>query len=213
MGNIYDNTGKIQDKEYLIKKAEYLRYIFNHVKNVRKGYDILFGSKKYINFPKGISATEWNDSVIVLNSLVNKHDESKYSEEEFEPYRRHFYPTALELQEDEEAQRKADKDFEAAWKHHYMNNDHHPEYWKYINDKGEHIVDPTDIGSPMTLLSVMHMFCDWYAMDEYQGLTDHAEWYKSDASKSERACLNPDTKELIKDMFMMLYGEDVSSTK
>ena len=213
MGNIFDSNGNIQDQEYLIKKAEYLKYIFNHVKNVRKGYDILFGSKKYINFPQGITSTEWNDSVIVLNSLVNKHDETKYSEEEFEPYRRHFYPTKVESEEDEEARRKADNDFEEAWKHHYTNNDHHPEYWKYINDKGERITEPASVGSPMSLVAVMHMFCDWFAMDEFHGSNNHAAWYKSESSKEERECLNPVTKELIKDMFMMLYGEDVSSVE
>ena len=216
MGAVFDVSGNIQDKEYLLKKAEYLKYIFNHVKNVRKGYDILFGSKKYIKFPTGVSNIEWRDSVNALNNIVNKHDESKYTEAEFEPYRRHFYPTELEKQQDEEMQRQAEKEFEEAWEHHYKTNDHHPEYWKYINEDGSRIDEgakPHEVGAPMTLMAVMHMFCDWFAMDTFQGLSDHAEWYKSDKSKEERACLNPKTKELIKEMFMLLYGEDVSSVE
>ena len=34
----------------------------------------------------------------------------------------------LDLQEDSEG------DFNKAWKHHYMVNDHHPEYWKNTNN-------------------------------------------------------------------------------
>ena len=213
MGLVYGSNGDIKDREYLLKKAEYLKYIFNHVKNVRKGYDILFGSKKYTKFPSGISSKKWNDSVIVLNKLVNKHDESKYTEEEFDAYRRHFYPTKLELEEDEDQQRAADKAYEEAWEHHYRNNDHHPEYWKYFNDKGEKVDTPNAVGVPMPLVSIMHMFCDWYAMDAFHNAANHADWFRSDASKKERACLNPETKELVKAMFLMLYGEDVSSVE
>ena len=216
MGSVYDNTGKIQDQEYLLNKAQYLRYIFNHVKNVRKGYDVLFGSKKYNTYPKGVSQNDWNDAVIALNAIVNKHDESKYTEDEFEQYRRHFYPTKEEKEEDEELQRKAEQEYEAAWEHHYRNNDHHPEYWKYFNLNGDNVEPletPNPVGAPMPLLCVMHMFCDWFSMDLFHNSGDHAAWYRSDASKEERECLNPHTKELIKDMFMILYGEDVSSVK
>lgn len=213
MGAIYDSNGNIQDKEYLLKKAEYLRYIFNHVRNVRKGYDILFGSKKYNSFPKGISSKDWYDAVDVLNTVVNKHDESKYSEDEFEPYRRHFYPTKIEKEADEEEQRIVDNAFEEAWKHHYCNNDHHPEYWKYIDENGDKKEEPSDVGAPMSLISIMHMFCDWFAMDVFSQAESHVAWYKSDKSKEERACLNPATKDIIIAMFMMLYGEDVSSVE
>lgn len=213
MGTIFGSDGTIQDQEYLLRKAEYLKYIYNHVKNVRKGYDILFGSKKYTKHPMGISPTEWNDTVIVLDRIVNKHDDSKYTEEEFEPYRRHFYPTKIEQEADEDAQKKAEEDYEAAWEHHYRVNDHHPEYWKYIDDKGEHIDTPNKVGSPMSLTAVMHMFCDWFAMDEFYKAKNHADWYRSDASKEERECLNPETKDLIREMFMLLYGEDVSSVE
>jgi hypothetical protein len=221
MGFVYDNTGKLQDQEYLLRKAEYLRYITNHVNNVRKGFDILFGSKKYNSFPKGISQKDWNDSVTILSMIVNKHDESKYTEEEFEPYRRHFYPTKLEKEEDEDSQTKAEQLYEAAWEHHYRNNDHHPEYWKYIRliqtEDGNYdlqtVNEPSEVGVPMPLVCVMHMFCDWFAMDTFHNSTNHAAWYKSESSKEERTCLNPETKELIKDMFTMLYGEDVSSVE
>ena len=213
MGSIYDMNGNIQDQEYLLKKAEYLRYIYNHVRNVRKGYDILFSSKKYTKFPSGIDSITWRDTVVALNPIVNKHDQSKYGEEEFEQYRRHFYPTKIEKEQDEESQRLAEQEYEAAWEHHYKNNDHHPEYWKYIKDDGTRVDEPSDIGTPMPLMAVMHMFCDWFAMDEFHKAKNHADWYRSDASKEERACLNPKTKELIKEMFMLLYGEDVSSVE
>ena len=213
MGAVFDKNGNIQDREYVLKKAEYLKYIYDHVRNVRRGYDILFGSKKYTKFPAGVTANEWRDAVTALNGQINKHDESKYTEYEFEQYRRHFYPTKLELEEGEDAQKKAEEEFEAAWEHHYKTNRHHPEYWKFVQDDGTHVDTPSDIGSAMPLIDVMHMFCDWFAMDEFHKAKDHAAWYKSEASSKERACLNPKTKELIKDMFMLLYGEDVSSVE
>ena len=64
----------------------------------------------------------------------------------------------------------------------------------------------------MPLYAVMHMICDWWAMDKYQNITDHTEWYKGKHSEEERKCLNPETKLLLVDMFKLLYGEDVSST-
>ena len=210
MGKIYDDNGFEQDNEYLTKKLEYIKYIVNHVRNVNTAYKVLFATKKYSSLPEGVSYEDWYKSVGLLKTIVEKHDASKYSDIEFEPYRRHFYPTEEESKQVEDLQNKAYEDYQNAWKHHYMNNDHHPEYWTYIGEDGNKLEEPNKVGVPMPLVAVMHMFCDWYAMDLFQNKTDHAIWYQTDASKDERECLNPETKKLIKDMFYILYGAEVS---
>jgi hypothetical protein len=55
------------------------------------------------------------------------HDMSKFSLAEFMPYCNYFF--------DEDGKTNSDKkcDFNDAWRHHYLNNMHHPEY--YRNDK------------------------------------------------------------------------------
>ncbi len=213
MGIIYDNNGEEQDKEYFAKKVEYMNYILQHTRNVKTAYGTLFASKNYSTLPSKITTSEWSDALKILRSEVLEHDQSKYGDEEFEAYRRHFYPTKKESEnQDPDVIKKEVEDFKKAWEHHYRNNDHHPQYWKYIGPDNTILEQPSVVGVPMPLYAVMHMICDWWAMDKQQGITDHTEWYKGKHSEEERKCLNPETKLLLVDMFKLLYGEDVSST-
>ena len=85
-----------------------------------------------------------------LRGRVLKHDETKYWESEFEPYRKYFYPANTS----EGKENKAVVDmFNEAWKHHYEHNDHHPEYWV-----------ENDIPSKMSTEAALEMICDWIAM-------------------------------------------------
>ena len=51
------------------------------------------------------------------------HDMSKFGSEEFGAYARTFYD------EDGNTTYNHSEEFDKAWKHHYMNNKHHWEYW------------------------------------------------------------------------------------
>ena len=61
----------------------------------------------------------WIDIHADLYDQIRVHDDSKWGYEEFEPYRRNFYPV-------NEEEKELNKDnFEKAWRHHYEHNRHH----------------------------------------------------------------------------------------
>lgn len=102
---------------------------------------------------------------VVANELFERaaiHDNSKFSEEEFEAYEEAFpglqkYPYGSEEFKAELAK------IQPAIEHHYATNDHHP----------EHFPDGV-IG--MNLIQIIEMVCDWVAASErsqtsvYQGM-------------------------------------------
>ena len=98
----------------------------------------------------------------VKNSVsmqVRTHDISKYSENEFEAYRKNFYPVN-EKEKEENLQ-----DFEKAWKHHYENNMHHWNWWAKNDING------------MPLIFIVEMCCDWIAMSMQFPTKNALEWY------------------------------------
>ena len=72
------------------------------------------------------------------------HDLSKFSGSEFWAYANYFY-------KDKE---RYSHEFEKAWRHHYLNNPHHWQYW--INKNGEPEEIPTKY--------LKQMIADWEAM-------------------------------------------------
>lgn len=115
------------------KRKEYLDYINKHIDTVKEMFN-LYGEylceKLYIDIDK-------------LSMLVYKHDKSKFSEEEFEPYRKHFYPSVGE--------ECSEDDFDKAWEHHKNNNPHHEDYWH-------------DRNMFMPNIYIAEMLLDWAAM-------------------------------------------------
>ena len=78
-----------------------------------------------------------------------EHDDSKFDEEEFEPYRKHYFP--INKQEYLDSQ----EEFETAWEHHKKNNDHH---WQArINWKDEDFNIETE-------LACLENIMDWLAV-------------------------------------------------
>lgn len=96
-----------------IKENEYVRYIEEHRINIYKAFEemLLCPDMDWMN---------WNEELCckLFNRVIN-HDISKYSVEEFNPYREYYHPINAE----EKA--NAAERFEQAWKHHWENNDHH----------------------------------------------------------------------------------------
>ena len=78
-----------------------------------------------------------------LENRIKNHDNSKWSNDEFDAYRRHFHSVSDKEKEDSE------EDFKKALNHHYMVNDHHPEYWK---------------NTDMPNIAIAELICDWEAM-------------------------------------------------
>ena len=146
---------KIQEKKY---KA----YIDNHKKNVVETWEELKKNKIIYDY---IMAQNQKENIENIENIINKnvqmHDNSKYGEEEWEPYRKHFYSV------NEEEKKSSKKEFGKAWEHHKKTNTHHHEHWEEINQNNE-----------MPLTDVVEMCCDWISMSKVLGGTA-LSWYKS----------------------------------
>ena len=148
------------DESKIYRSRElYSSYINTHVMNVKIAYT------KYIPVLHKILKF----SAIQLKIHLDTHDESKYSEEEFEPYRKRFFPA-----DDSEALKDGDIEFENAWKHHYSVNLHHPEWWICDNE-------PTE----MQDIYLAEMILDWVAMGMYNhnNIYDYYEKNKDEKKK------------------------------
>lgn len=148
------------------KELEYVDYVDDHIARVKETWDEIKNSDKMMSsiikvLAKNIYDVLWiHDSVYIahMTQRISRHDESKYLYEEWDAYRKNFYPIN---DEEKEANKEA---FEKAWKHHYTRNLHHWEFWV---GKGE-----------MSLEDVIEMCCDWIAMSKKFNSNAY-EWYRS----------------------------------
>ena len=147
-------------------QEEYKNYIINHKKRVKQFADWL---KE--NLPELFNEPGLDD----FDELIAEHDESKFSEEEFEAYAEHFYGS-----------KDNDFEFEQAWKHHWQNNEHHPEYW---------------LGSDMPHIYILEMICDWGSFGIAKGdITELIDYYYSKARDDEEKNLSENTKKIIEEI-------------
>lgn len=125
----------------------YTEYINNHRQNVQKAWSLMKSNPDCIELiTKNLNTTK-ESAIDLIDMLITNHDLSKYSVEEFIPYRKEFYPVSPEEKEENK------DNFDAAWKHHYHNNLHH---WNWWYESGN--IDN------MKLSYVVEMICDWEAM-------------------------------------------------
>lgn len=160
--------------EKQLKEKDYLNYINNHIANIRIA-NIKYGK----DLSKALNISERE-----LNILIAKHDESKYYEEEFEPYRQYFYPCSYET--------KNEESFNEAWKHHYTINKHHPEYWL------DEFNNPRD----MEPLYIAEMLLDWESMSMKFGGTAYDYYMKNRENKH----LSENSKRII-DSIINIFNE------
>lgn len=223
MGTVYNNFEKHNDPEYIEQCEVYKDYIITHVKNVMTAYVKLFKNEDYTDrLPDGISEAEWVHAMNLLPHEIAEHDASKWSTEEFEPYRRHFDPTQKEKmddKEDENIRNQVEDDYQYAWRHHYLHNKHHPEYWKYTDivpgkdgedDKIIILQYPLSEARDMDLVSILHMICDWSGMSlKFRNRFSPISWYNTQA-KDEREAMSNNTKRRLKALLEMIFpGEEV----
>ena len=132
------NYFKIKKKTKLYKK-----YIQEHQANIEKAYEEMKENS--------IIYQRYNGEILdALWERVLVHDKSKYSDEEFIPYRKNFYPINAEEKENNK------QDFEKAWEHHWKNNSHH---WQYRKNKTSFDKDNKE-----EVLDVLENILDWIAM-------------------------------------------------
>lgn len=140
-GNEFEMLYPRSFSETARKSMEYIGYIEKHRFNVKCAWNEVKEKCKDEYF---VENAEIN---LQIYDMIQLHDISKYSIEEFMQYRKNYYPTSGET--------KSEKEFEIAWQHHKENNPHH---WQYWQDK-----DLTK-NTELIGMAMVEMICDWQAM-------------------------------------------------
>lgn len=161
----YINNLSISPEQREKEKAQ-LEYTETHINNVLKAWELIKESESCIDIINSQISKARLAQVTLTNEIpcpytslipviefmdhqIRLHDLSKYSEIEWEAYRRNFYPI------NDQEKEKYKEDFDKAWLHHYTINTHHWNYWYKIRK---------DINA-MDLLSCIELCCDWIAMN------------------------------------------------
>ena len=129
----------------LEKIRQYEDYIEEHCNNVKKAFEELINK----------DIPETREYLNELHKKIQNHDNSKYSNEEFDAYRKNFYPINEQEKEDNK------EAFDKAWEHHYRNNNHHPEYW--LDDQGN-LKPFSEQNEREVRLAYLEWVCDLQAM-------------------------------------------------
>ncbi len=169
--NIFNAFGLLnminEDSDGYLEK--YKQYVLKHKANVEK-----FANWLETNCPEVFEGVDLS----AFNDVINEHDESKFSEEEFEPYARFWH--------NDKDHYEYDPEYEAAWEHHWMTNEHHPEHW---------------LGEDMPLIYILEMLCDWgsfsIAKNDFRELS---KYYYEEAKDDDEKNLSDATKEIIEEI-------------
>ena len=124
-----------------LKEREYRKYIEEHRQNIRDAFVEL----------STCPDLDWvitEDISAKLFERIKDHDLSKYSDKEFDAYRRYYHPI------DYIEKYNAKEDFDKAWEHHWKNNDHH---WQNRQGKDDFFNEEIE-------LACLENICDWLAM-------------------------------------------------
>lgn len=125
-----------------IQEERYMRYIMKHRKNMADAY------KEMTSCPEILELG--NEVLIMLKQRVVLHDITKLMNDEFDAYRKHFFPINKKEKENNL------ENFNRAWQHHYDVNAHH---WQHRRHK-------TDFNKkdPVQVVDVLENVCDWLAV-------------------------------------------------
>ena len=159
------------------QEKEYDRYLKIHKKRIIASYnERVYALKQALQ----LSDTEVNE----LRDRILKHDESRYSPEEWDNWRKSYFP------ENEEEKKEGKKTEELARKHHYKMNAHHPQHWN---------------GKEMDKVSIAEMIIDWEADSRADG-GNPLKWflYSEDAEDTKKE-LNEKTKEEVERVLQTIY--------
>ena len=147
-------------------QEEYKNYVIEHKERVCQMADWLME-----NCPSVFEGVDFG----MFMELIKEHDESKFSEEEFEPYAQKWF-----------GDKKKTREYEEAWKHHWMNNEHHPECW---------------LGEDMPYIYILEMLCDWGSFSIDKGdFGELSDFYFNKAKEDPEKNLSDATKEIIEEI-------------
>ncbi len=167
--------------EIFKKEKEYKAYIEEHINNVSKAFDFMTNSKN--SFMKVLFSDK--KTYEGLKAAVKQHDASKYSKEEFQAYRKNFFPI------NEEEKTKSKDEFDKAWLHHWANNTHH---WQNRENSLE-----------FNIVATLEMVADWIAMG-YKFNDRALDYYRKN---KEEIKLNENERELTEIVLVALYEEEI----
>lgn len=140
---------RMRGQDYIDKTREYLDYLEDHLNNVKRAFNEV--SKACEGMAWVVDDYTWN----TLRGEIINHDLSKFSNAEFNQYRKSFYPA--------DPNEKESSGMDAAWENHKKNNHHHHETAKNYHD-------------------IVHMVIDWTAMGYKFGDTAQ-EYYESNKNQ------------------------------
>ncbi len=153
---MFINKEQMKGIEYIEKTRDYLDYIEEHLVNIAKAFQ---------EVSEACDGMAWVGDDYTWHTLRNDvlwHDISKFSSEEFVPYRASFYSTETELY---------NEDFGFAWDNHKKENTHHWESIRYKDGQGG-----------ISEMDIVHMIIDWTAMGYKFGGTAQ-EYYEFNKDK------------------------------
>lgn len=161
---------------------EYDLYLNEHRLNVMRAFDwlcknVYIKPDKYVKYKLKHAAKN-----------IVKHDESKYSEYEYEKYDRYFYPV------EGEDNSNADVLLNYAWLHHIHENKHHWQHYVLFNDDPE----MGAIALKMPIQYVIEMVCDWWSF----GWKDNNKykvfkWYERN---KDHIIIHEETRKYVEDL-------------
>jgi hypothetical protein len=151
-------------------QEDYKQYVIDHKERVSQ-----FSSWLKENCPQVFEGVDLD----AFDDVIEEHDESKFSEEEFEPYAQKWFGDG-----------KKTREYELAWEHHYLNNEHHPEYWD---------------GEDMPYIYILEMLCDWGSFSIASGdMKELSDFYFNKAIDDPEKNLSDATKEIIEEILIQI---------
>lgn len=162
-----------------IQEERYMRYVQKHRIRMADAYKEMLSCPEVMNLG--------NEVLIMLKQRVVFHDITKFKAEEFDAYRKNFFPISKKEKEDNL------ENFEKAWQHHYDNNSHH---WQHRRHNTEF-----NKNDPEQVVNVLENVCDWLAV----GYTYKNRPYQYYEKHKEKIELCPEEKEFFE---YIIYSVD-----
>lgn len=165
-----------------IQEERYMRYVQKHRIRMAEAYEEMLTCPEITNLG--------NEILIMLKQRVVFHDITKFKAEEFDAYRKNFFPISKKEKEDNL------ENFEKAWQHHYDNNSHH---WQHRRHNTEF-----NKNDPEQVVNVLENVCDWLAV----GYTYKNRPYQYYEKHKEKIELCPEEKEFFEYMIYSLENKN-----
>lgn len=185
----------METKNIAQKTLEYTNYIIEHITNVERVFGQLkdkLASMDSDQIPEVIRDVYSSDYWDTLVDNIKKHDESKFSSEEFSQYRAYFYPTS------DEEKLLSETEFEKAWDHHKVNNTHHPEGRRSIFYPGKK-------DYLRLVIDIIENVCDWGAMSIHFKEQNYSGYYNENKDKHG---IPADERVIFEALYEILEGGD-----